>query len=194
MSDEWRNVVGLEGVYEVSDAGDIRRIKAAQGARAGHLMTQIVDKTGHHHVSMRKDGRYAHALVHRLVAFAFIGPQPEGCEVCHNDGNPHNNAVSNLRWDTSSANKYDAVRHGTHVQARKTHCPQGHKFTPENTYIGGNGGRNCRTCNSESQARYRQRRRNKRRSDLTKTGHIIPTTIPGETKTGRRATKWALAK
>lgn len=34
----------------------------------------------------------------------------------------------------------------------------------------------------------------KRRSDLTKTGHIIPTTIPGETKTGRRATKWALTK
>lgn len=50
--------------------------------------------------------------VHRLVLEAFIGPCPPGMEACHNDGNPRNNALSNLRWDTSENNSADKIRHG----------------------------------------------------------------------------------
>jgi len=53
--------------------------------------------------------------VHRLVLEAFIGPAPKGTICCHNDGDPTNNRLENLRWDTHSSNTRDAIRHGTYV-------------------------------------------------------------------------------
>jgi hypothetical protein len=47
-----------------------------------------------------------------LVLEVFVGPRPLGMEACHGDGNPKNNALSNLRWDTPQANKDDRQRHG----------------------------------------------------------------------------------
>ena len=44
---------------------------------------------------------------------AFVGLRPQGMECCHNDGNPQNNHLSNLRWDTSKNNHADKVKHGT---------------------------------------------------------------------------------
>lgn len=51
--------------------------------------------------------------VHHLVMFAFIGPRPDGMECCHWDGDPTNNRVDNLRWDTPKGNAADKIRHGT---------------------------------------------------------------------------------
>ena len=50
----------------------------------------------------------------RVVLLALVGPPPPGTECCHGDGDPTNNRIGNLRWDTSSANRLDSVRHGTH--------------------------------------------------------------------------------
>ncbi len=55
-------------------------------------------------------------LLHRLILEAFRGPCPEGMEGCHNDGNPANNTLDNLRWDTPQNNVSDMVRHGTHTK------------------------------------------------------------------------------
>ena len=65
-------------------------------------------------VGLSDRGRRGQFRVHRLVLEAFVGPCPEGHEGCHNDGNPLNNRLSNLRWDTPSANNRDKERHGTH--------------------------------------------------------------------------------
>jgi hypothetical protein len=51
--------------------------------------------------------------VHRLVLEAFAGPCPEGRECCHEDGDPANNSLGNLRWDSHQANMDDMLRHGT---------------------------------------------------------------------------------
>lgn len=59
--------------------------------------------------------------VHRLVMATFVGPCPEGHQVCHYDGNRQNNSLSNLRYDTSKANAADKRRHGR----------QPSKLTPE---------------------------------------------------------------
>jgi hypothetical protein len=50
--------------------------------------------------------------VHVLVLEAFVGPRPPGMVCCHGDGDPTNNALSNLRWDTPQANHADRVKHG----------------------------------------------------------------------------------
>lgn len=57
--------------------------------------------------------------VHRLVLEAFVGPCPPGLLACHKDGNPTNNNLSNLRWDTRSANAIDSINHGTFVRGEK---------------------------------------------------------------------------
>ncbi len=51
--------------------------------------------------------------VHRLILEAFVGPRPGGLECCHWDGNPENNRLDNLRWDTPKSNALDSIRHGT---------------------------------------------------------------------------------
>lgn len=50
---------------------------------------------------------------------AFVGPCPEGLEVCHLDGDPLNNRLSNLRYDTRSANNLDKVGHGTATRGER---------------------------------------------------------------------------
>lgn len=64
-------------------------------------------------IALRKDGITYNDRVHRLVLKAFVGPCPDGMEGCHNDGNPLNNALSNLRWDTHKSNVKDMEKHQT---------------------------------------------------------------------------------
>lgn len=101
-------------------------------------------------VSLRQDGIQSFRLVHQLVLEAFIGPRPAGMMACHNDGNPANNRVENLRWDTQSSNIFDAIGQGTHTMSSVTHCRHGHEYTPENTIISTKGWRSCRTCKRAS--------------------------------------------
>lgn len=56
--------------------------------------------------------RHSHN-VHKLILEAFVGPCPEGCESCHNNGNKFDNRLENLRWDTRSGNQLDRLKHGT---------------------------------------------------------------------------------
>lgn len=47
-----------------------------------------------------------------LVLLVFVGPAPDGTECCHENGNPADSRLSNLRWDTRRSNVADALRHG----------------------------------------------------------------------------------
>jgi hypothetical protein len=60
--------------------------------------------------------------VHQLILFAFVGPRPAKYEGCHNNGDRLDNRVENLRWDTTSENQKDAVRHGTVKVGRESPC------------------------------------------------------------------------
>ena len=143
MSEQWRPVVGYEGWYEVSDEGRVRRVAPGNGTQAGRVLNQIWDK-GYARVTLSRKGQSERRRVHRLVAEAFISHRP-GNVVCHNDGNPANNRVGNLRWDTQLENVRDTLRHGRHRSAGLTHCKRGHEFTPENTKREGRR-RICRAC------------------------------------------------
>jgi hypothetical protein len=116
----WRPVPGFVGLYEVSDLGRVRsldRVVVRSDGRPrrfkGVVMAPHSMRTGYLQVSLGCAGARTCAYVHRLVAAAFIGSCPAGMEVCHNDGNPANNCVENLRYDTAANNHADKLAHGT---------------------------------------------------------------------------------
>ncbi|ACI12645.1 HNH endonuclease [Mycobacterium phage Ramsey] len=158
--EEWRPVVGFEGLYEVSNLGRVRSLDHFARGRSGskrlirgRVLRPAPRTSGHLTVALGRNG--GSKDVHTLVATAFIGPRPEGMECCHQDGDPTNNRVENLRWDTRSANRLDSVRHGTHQAVKKTHCKHGHEFTPENTLVQRGKHRRCRECHRlDSQKGY----------------------------------------
>jgi hypothetical protein len=76
----------------------------------------VIRKTGHENVFL---GHGNTRSVHRLVLEAFVGPCPSGMECCHNDGNPRNNRVRNLRWGTDTDNAADQREHGVRACGRK---------------------------------------------------------------------------
>ena len=173
MIENWKPVVGYEGLYEVSDHGRVRsldrpiaRIDGSHGLRRGRVLKQAVDRRGRHKVLLSLSGQKSKQLVPRLVLAAFEGPCPPGHQCCHYDDDPGNNHLSNLRWDTPSSNSLDAVRNGRHSNARKTHCPQGHEYTEENTYRPPSRPdfRTCRTCLRDHQRRAYQARRQTRQA------------------------------
>ena len=107
--------------YEASSLGRIRSIDhvAFDGSRrSGRILKSAVTlsscgKVSRLHLNLRRDGKSFSKFVHRLVLETFVGPCPENMEGCHNDGNPRNNRLSNLRWDTHEANRADMLLHGT---------------------------------------------------------------------------------
>jgi hypothetical protein len=124
----WKSVPGFPK-YEVSNLGGVRslpwtyerkewrhgriQIVHVGGNRLKGWVKYIRGRPAARMVVLRVDGKIEEVRVHRLVLLAFIGPCPTGMEGCHNDGNPLNNHLDNLRWDTHAANDMDKVAHGT---------------------------------------------------------------------------------
>lgn len=109
---EWRDVVGFEGLYQVSDCGGIRSLPRSIGSawgatrpHPGQTMTPVLDKDGYPRVVLRVNGEHYTRKVHRLVCEAFNGP-PNILhrEVDHIDGNRANADASNLRWVSRGEN------------------------------------------------------------------------------------------
>lgn len=152
MSEQWRSVVGYEGLYQVSSEGRVRGVRR-KGCHGGTLRPAR-DRHGRLVVSLWRENRGKTHRVSQLVCAAFVGPPAGAVEVRHLDGNPANNRVENLAYGTHSANTLDSVRHGTHNNARKTHCPQDHEYTPENvrTTPSRPNARYCKQCERDRKA------------------------------------------
>ena len=121
MEEIWKDIPGYEGLYQVSNLGRVKslphwiqrrnvltggvskvltpeKILKPQPQKSGHLDVKLGTHPAKHH------------RIHRLVMLAFCGPCPPGMEVCHNDSDPTNNRLDNLRYDTRSGNKVDSVK------------------------------------------------------------------------------------
>lgn len=154
-AEEWRPIPGFEGYYRVSSHGRVESVRR-HGARGG-LISVAIANTGYPTVSLFRDGEHVMRQVHALIAAAFFGPRPPGMEVRHLDGNKLHCVVSNLAYGTRSENQRDRLRHGTHHQANKTYCPQGHPYDEANTRRS-SGRRDCRACHRESDRKRRAAR------------------------------------
>ena len=99
MNELWEDIPGYEGTYQVSNQGRVRSLRM--------LTPQPTAQTGYLSVTISGARRMA---VHSLVAWAFIGPQPNGSHVHHKDGNKTNNLAENLCYVTPSEHIRETYR------------------------------------------------------------------------------------
>ena len=121
ISELWKDIEGLEGIYQISSKGKVRSLDRWVTDKNGKKVfwksqpikphPQHKDGSGYLQAVLRMNGKYVHFLIHRLVAKAFI-PNPNNLEqVNHIDENKHNNDVNNLEW----LSRLDNTRYGTGI-------------------------------------------------------------------------------
>lgn len=106
MKKIWKDVIGYEGLYQISNSGKIRNL-------AGEILTPVDNGNGYLRFSLSHGKRkYETVYLHRALAEAFI-PNPNNLsEVNHKDENKLNNDIDNLEWCTPKYN----VNYGTRNQ------------------------------------------------------------------------------
>lgn len=124
--EEWKPIPGWFGVYEISDAGNVRSVSRVVHFSDGRvrrfssvLRAFYTDDYGYLKVTLKQGPRSERLHVHVIAAATWLGPRPEGLQVCHGDGNHLNNAKDNLRYDTPTGNAADTKRHGRLNPRRK---------------------------------------------------------------------------
>ncbi len=117
MQENWKDVVGYEGYYKVSDKGRVMTVAREfikSNGRKCLVKEQILSQgvvRGYKCVDLKVSGNRKTMRVHRLVSMAFIG-EPSKEMVNHKDGNKTNNILSNLEWATRSENELHAYYTG----------------------------------------------------------------------------------
>lgn len=155
--ESWLPVVGWEGIYEVSDFGRVRSVDRwithIDGRRVWYPSTIIglrLGPQGYPRALLCRNSESKWIHLHRLVLEAFVGLRPPGLVACHGNGDPLDNALSNLRWGTYSSNAEDTVRHGRNKNANRTHCSWNHFLQPPNLRMTADfkekGWRSCLAC------------------------------------------------
>lgn len=168
----WKDVAGFEGLYRVSEEGDVFSVPrrtprlTGKGSREipGRGLKPVVKTNGYLQVNLYDQESKVHQkAVHRIVAEAHL-PNPDNLPwVLHWNDIKNDNRVSNLRWGTSEHNAADRLRNGRSYHASKTHCENGHEFSEENTLYPvappGTVHRRCRICRRAAARKSKENRK-----------------------------------
>jgi len=113
--EEWRDVVGYEGLYEVSNLG---RVRSYYGREIKYLKGRKT-KIGYIQVELYKNGKGKFCSIHRLVWEGFHVPIPIGYEIDHVNTIRDDNRLVNLRCVTSKENKRNSITAERMKEARR---------------------------------------------------------------------------
>lgn len=125
-NEEWRPVVGYEGLYEVSNRGRVRslvfRNKVVSRVRAvPKILTPWLTDSGYWQLHLSSGGKKRGRMAHVLMLQAFRGLPPSGHVAAHLDGNPANCCLCNLAWVTRRENEAHKKLHGTSLDCARNH-------------------------------------------------------------------------
>lgn len=111
MEEIWKDIDGYEGIYQVSNLGNVRSLNWGKRGIVRNLYLKKQNR-GYLHVELAKNGKRKAFTVHRLVANAFL-ENPNGYPIInHKDENKQNNNVENLEWCSLTYNvRYSMDRH-----------------------------------------------------------------------------------
>ena len=121
MIEIWKDIKGYEGVYQVSNLGNVKSLdkiahcgKYGKGLYKGKILKPVDRGNGYYRVSLSNNSKVKITSLHRLVAYSFI-PNPNNLPfVCHKDNDPSNNCAVNLYWGTQSQNIKQCIKDGRH--------------------------------------------------------------------------------
>lgn len=116
---EWRSIPAYDGLYEVSEVGQVRRSVNKRNWKAGRVLAQHLTHDGYPRLTLYKDGKSKMFTVHVLVAAAFLGPRPDGMGTNHKDDNPRNNRYTNLKYGTPKQNSEQMVQHNRQARGER---------------------------------------------------------------------------
>jgi len=111
-TENWKAVVGYEGLYEVSDQGNVKRVGAWTDGRKNRVrgVRKPSPSKRYSRITLFRDKTHREFAVHRLVLAAFVGPIPFGYEVNHKNGIHRDNRLENLEYVTHSDNQKHKYR------------------------------------------------------------------------------------
>ena len=99
MAEQWRDIAEYDGVYQVSDQGQVRNTQTRK------ILQPVKMKNGRLYVTLSIIGFQRKCTVHSLVASAFLGDCPPNHEITHGDGDCTHNEASNLEYVTRQENQ-----------------------------------------------------------------------------------------
>jgi hypothetical protein len=130
--EEWRDIHGYEGKYQVSNFGNVRTLTRIINehrrsyTRRGKVLNKYYNKDGYYKVKLYNgDSSFANLSVHRLVANVFIDNPNNYAEVNHIDGDPSNNHIDNIEWCSKEQNVKHA--YATGLKRRENYVGEANK-------------------------------------------------------------------
>lgn len=118
MQEIWKDIKGYEGLYQVSNLGNVKRLKGKWVKKERYVSQTLTSSYKYYSVCLSNHQDKRRFFVHRLVAMTFIKNTENKPIINHIDGNKLNNKVENLEWCTYKENSKKAYELGLNKPAR----------------------------------------------------------------------------
>lgn len=118
--EQWKDIEGYEGLYQVSSTGRVRsldRVDCAGNLRKGNIKIPSLNSKGYLNIHLWKDGRRKSCRVHQLVANAFVPNLENKPQIDHINTIKTDNYYKNLRWCTPIENSHNELSRQHHLEA-----------------------------------------------------------------------------
>lgn len=117
IKEVWSPIKNFIGYYEISNFGNVKRIKVCRGTAGGKIKTYLGN--GYSKVDLYISQKRKKSYIHRLIAEAFIPNHQNKSQINHIDNNRANNAISNLEWTTQKENIHHCIKSGRKINKTK---------------------------------------------------------------------------
>lgn len=107
-TEQWKDIPGYEGFYQISNLGRVKRTAAEKGTRIGRIVTPNKGGDGYQTVRLSRNGVKKTYSTHRIVAIVWIDNHNNYKQVNHKNGNKLDPRAENLEWCTAKQNMVHA--------------------------------------------------------------------------------------